>query len=98
MAKKEKGINIRLIFALPCPDQDKFWNAEQRTLYRNLLKEADEIAFISSEYYDGCMQKRNQYMADQSEYCICALLYKSGGTEKTVRYARQKKLEIINIM
>ena len=98
IAKKEMGQQIRLIFALPCKDQDKLWNDKKKRLYRALLAEADEVIYTSEEYFDGCMKKRNQYMVDQSLFCICVLLHSSGGTDQTVRYARQKGLRIINVV
>lgn len=97
ISKKEMGRNIRLLFALPCRNQDERWRAEQRLLYQNLLSEADEIFYVTDEYTDGCMKKRNRYMVDQSAYCICAHLYPRSGTEQTVRYARQKGLRVIDV-
>lgn len=97
ITKKEMGRKIRLIFALPCKDQDKLWSVEQKRLYRALLVEADEIIYVSQEYHDGCIKKRNRYMADNSAYCICALLRSLNGTDQTVRYARQKGLRVINV-
>ncbi|MEA4925041.1 MAG: SLOG family protein [Syntrophomonadaceae bacterium] len=72
--KKELGRDIRLIFALPCKNQDKLWRPEQKELYRDLLAEADEIIYVSEEYHNGCMKKRNRYMVDHSDYCVCAWL------------------------
>ena len=95
IAKKEMGYNIRLIFALPCKNQDELWTDEQKRLYRNLLTKADEIRYISEEYHDGCMKKRNRYMVEQSGYCICALLHGKSGTEQTVKYARINGLSVI---
>ena len=46
VAKKEMGINIRLVFALPCRNQDELWEPKQKELYRNLLDEADEIVYV----------------------------------------------------
>jgi len=98
IAKKETGRDIHLIFALPCKNQHKLWNNEQKQLYHNLLAEADEIIYVSNEYTDSCMKKRNCYMVEQSSFCICALLYPFGGTEQTVRYARQKGVKVINVI
>ena len=97
IAKKEMGHDVRLVFALPCRNQDECWNADQKRLYHNLLAEADEIIYVSGEYTDGCMKKRNRYMVDQSAYCICAHLYPMSGTEQTVKYARRKGLRITNV-
>ena len=57
IAKKEMGHDVRLVFALPCRNQDERWNADQKRLYHNLLAEADEIVYVSGEYTDGCMKK-----------------------------------------
>lgn len=97
VAKKEMGHDIRLIFALPCRNQDELWNAEQKKLFYGLLGEADEIIYVSEEYTNGCMKKRNRYMVENSVYCICARLYPMSGTEQTVKYARRKGLRIINV-
>lgn len=97
ITKKEMGCKIRLIFALPCKNQDEFWSDEQKRLYHNIIAEADEVIYVSEEYSNGCMKKRNRYMVDQSAYCICALLRPMSGTNQTVRYARQKGLYVINV-
>jgi len=97
IAKKEMGKKIRLIFALPCKNPDGFWTDEQRRLYHSILAEADEVIYVSEEYTHGCMKKRNRYMVDQSGYCICARLHPMSGTDQTVRYARQKGAQIINV-
>ncbi len=98
VAKKEMGYKVRLIFALPCKNQDEFWNANQKELYHNLLAEADEIIYASEKYTDDCMKKRNRLMINKSAYCICAMLYSFSGTEQTVNYAKQKGLKITNIV
>lgn len=98
IAKKEMGYNIRLALALPCRNQDKFWSVQQRKLYFDLLSEVDEIIYVSEEYYDGCMDKRNRYMVEKSAYCICALLNLHSGTGNTTKYARQNGLKVINVI
>ncbi|WMI82235.1 SLOG family protein [Anaerotignum sp. MB30-C6] len=97
ISKKEMGNNVRLIFVLPCREQDKLWSVDEKKLYQSLLGEADEIIYVSKEYYDGCMRKRNQYMVDRSAYCICASIYPTGGTAQTVRFARQKCIRVFEI-
>ncbi|NLO84903.1 MAG: DUF1273 domain-containing protein [Clostridiales bacterium] len=98
VAKKEMGHDIRLIFALPCRNQDELWSAKQKELYHGLLGEADVIIYVSEDYTDGCMKKRNHYMVNRSGYCICAQLYPASGTAQTVKYARERKLKNINII
>lgn len=96
VSKKERGSNIRLMFALPCRNQDERWSLEQKRAYQELLSVADEIIYVSEDYTDDCMKKRNQYMVDRSDYCICALLHGHSGTGQTVNYARKKGHYIMN--
>jgi len=97
ITKKQQGAEIRLIFALPCRNQDEKWTDRQKQLYRSLLGEADEVIYVSEEYTPDCMEKRNRYMVDNSAYCICALMRDISGTGKTVRYAQKQGLEVINV-
>jgi len=97
ISKKEQGADIRLIFALPCRNQNEKWTDKQKQLYRSLLTEADEIRYVSEEYTPDCMKLRNYYMVDNSTYCICDFTKTISGTGQTVRYARQQGLEIINV-
>jgi len=97
VAKKEMGRKIHLVLALSYRNQDALWNVEQKWLYRNLLVEADEIIYVSEEYTDGCIKKRNRLMVDHSAYCICTELYPFSETDQTISYARQQGLEIINV-
>lgn len=97
VAKKEMGRDIRLVFALPCQDQDMTWTQKLRSLYQNLLGEAVEVVYVSERYDPFCMKQRNQYMVEHSAYCICALLNEKSGTGQTVRLACKKGLMIVNV-
>ena len=44
------------------------------------------------------MHKRNRHLVDNSSVCVCYLNRESGGTAYTVRYAKEKGLEIVNIV
>lgn len=97
IAKKRKGQDIRLIFALPCRNQDERWSVEQKYQYHSLLTQADEIIYVSDKYYAECMRKRNEFMVDRAAHCICALMHDRSGTGQTVRYAKQYGVKIINV-
>ena len=97
VTKKKIHPKIRLILALPCKNQDARWNDEQKRLYCGLFTEADEVIYVSEEYFDGCMAARNRYMVDRTAYCICAQLRSRSGTGQTVRYMREQGLWIINV-
>lgn len=97
IAKKEMGQPVKLIFALPCKDQDALWTDGQKRLYRQLLAEADEVIYVSGQYHNGCMKKRNRYLAEHAQYCLCALHNPLSGTGQTVRFARQNGVVVINV-
>lgn len=97
VAKKEMGRDVRLIFALPCRKQGECWSDGQTMLYRSLLTEADEVIYVSEDYFDGCMEKRNRYIVERSRYCICGLMYSRSGTGQTVRFANEQGLRVINV-
>ena len=84
-AKKELGADIRLVFALPEKNADSLWSEKQRLLYRQLLAEADEILYVPEGY-----------MAENSAYCICALIREDSRTAQAVGRAREQGLPVIN--
>ena len=95
---KMRGFPVKLVLMLPCRDQAAKWDEFNRYVYNNLLGRADEILYISQNYYPGCMQKRNRALVDASSACICYLTAAGGsGTRQTVEYAAKKGLSMINI-
>ena len=62
LAFKKHYPDITLTLMLPCADQDSKWSSEEREIYENQKRAADEIICLAPRYYDGCMQKRNQAM------------------------------------
>lgn len=97
ITKKEMGKKIRPVSALPCKNQEKLWNTKKKILYRTLLRETDDIIYVSDDYDLSCMSKRNRYVVEHSAYCICALLNEKSGTGQAVRYAHKRGLRVINI-
>lgn len=98
LKKREEIPDIRLVFALPCHEQDLRWNAADRKAYKGFLKRADEVIYVSEEYDSACMRRRNYYMVDIADVCIAALRKKGSGTGMTVRYALEKGIKVINLL
>ena len=82
---RERYPQIRLILVLPCLNQTRGW------------PQADIVTYTSEHYFQGCMQKRNRHLVDNSSVCICYLTKPTGGTAYTVNYASEHGLTIINI-
>jgi len=89
---------IRLILALPCREQTRGWRKKDVALYNEILRLADEIIYVSEEYTNGCMLKRNRFMVDNSSHCVFYMYSPRGGTAYTVKYALENNLEMHNIM
>lgn len=94
---KERYPSIRLILVLPCVNQTRGWNKKDVEAYEYIKSKCDKYVYTSKEYTNGCMQKRNRHLVDNSSLCICYLTEDKGGTAYTVNYARQKGLKIINM-
>lgn len=88
---------LKLILALPCPEQSTHWSEASRALYQSVLSRADEVLTLSPTYTPRCMLARDRYMVDHSSYCVAYLQRESGGTAYTVNYARKKGLRVINL-
>lgn len=93
--KKEK--KIEFIACVPCKEQDKFFTEKQKEEYKYFLEKADDVVYLSNEYYNGCMQVRNRYMVDNSSLVIAYSKTDFGGTHYTVKYAEKQKKQIIYV-
>ena len=82
---------------LPCLTQTRGWRPEDIAEYERIKAQADKVVYTAQQYTRGCMHKRNRHLVDNSSVCVCYLNRESGGTAYTVRYARKKGLEIINL-
>lgn len=92
---KRKHPHIRLTMALPCRNQDAFWNQEQKAKYYAILSLADDIVYTAESYHKGCMFKRNRYMVDNASCVVAYLTHDSGGTKYTVDYAEKMNRKIM---
>ena len=95
---KRQYPHVQLIAVLPCETQANKWSVEQRERYFNTLADCDDVITLNTRYTPECMLERNRYMVDHADYLLA--VYDGGGkggTAYTIRYAREKKREIIVI-
>lgn len=95
---KNEYPEIILECALPCKNQDKYWNISDKISYQEVLSHSDKVTYIQHNFsYNGIME-RNRYMVDCSRYVIALWDGQSGGTEKTLRYAidQNKRIIVLN--
>lgn len=85
---------IELWAIVPYDRQPLAWSAKERARYQHILEQAARVEYISHDYYNGCLQKRNRYMVDHATHLLAVYDGQPGGTASTIRYARKKGLEI----
>ncbi len=86
---------IKIIACIPCENQADRFTFQQKTLYKKLVKSADEKVLISKDYTPYCMMQRNIFMVDN---CYCLITYlrqNKGGTKNTVEYAKKQDVSVI---
>ncbi len=96
--RNEEGRTLRLELVLPCRDQAARWNMANRRRYYAILEQADSVEYICEQYEDGCMQRRNRAMVDESAICVAYCKRPRSGTYGTVRYAKGKGLSIVDLV
>ena len=95
---KKTYSDLKLIGALPCKDQDKFWSSENKKRYQVLLRQLDGIRCVYNHYIGPeCMLERDEYMIKKSSLLIALFNGKKGGTMKTISYAKRQGIKIIVI-
>ena len=102
LAKQDyAGRGIQLICALPFGGfrNSRHFDMHWRKRYYEIMKHSDETINVtdSHSWNRGCYDKRNKFMVDNSSLLICYSTGVSGGTENTIKYAKDKGVEIINI-
>jgi len=94
---KAKYPQIKLILVLPCRNQTRGWKEQDIKIYNDIMAKADKVVYVSENYYNGCMHKRNRHLVNNSSVCVCYITEDMGGTFYTVNYARENNLRIINV-
>lgn len=94
---RDKMSDIKLIAALPCPNQDYRWPAEARIKFKSILDKADKTKIVCDFYSPFCMGARNLWMVEQSSMLIAVYDGSKGGTANTISHAERFGLKIIKI-
>lgn len=97
LEKLRRKISLKIIACIPCSEQPDTFGKTQKDEYFRMLKESDEQILVSPSYYNGCMQKRNRFMVDNSTVVVAFVRKNRGGAYSTVKYAEKQRKEIIKI-
>ncbi|MGG0793765.1 SLOG family protein [Brevibacillus laterosporus] len=98
---KDQYPHIKNILSVPFENQDKVWSEEQKKWYRKMFNLADEVIYVDKindyivddatvgDYHPSKLQKRNEYMVDNSKVVIAVYDGSKGGTSNCLWYARK---------
>ncbi len=93
--KRHEGIVLEL--AIPYRGVERYRGEADRLEFEYILSGADSARYIAESYDRDCMLRRNRYMVEHSEVCICYLTRNKGGTAYTVAHALKMGREVINL-
>ena len=88
---------VTLECAIPCETQAARWTENDRKRWFSIVERCDKETMLQTRYTADCMQKRNRYMIDHSDYVIAVWNGRPSGTGSTVTYAREHGKEIVVI-
>lgn len=95
---KEKYPHIKLTAAIPCSKQYSKWKLQSQQEWVAIVRRCDTVHYVSDEPYTAwCMQKRNEWMVDNSNYVIAVWDGTKGGTGNCVNYAVKQGKEITKL-
>ena len=89
--------DVRLIILVPCKNQAEKWTSYEKNVYEYTLSVADEIEYLSDEYYDGCMKERNAELAGRCDMLIAYVGKHIGGSAQTLRMAEKLGKAVYNL-
>ena len=96
---KEQYPHIKLVSAIPCDKQYSVWkNEEDIEDWKYIVGKADTVHYVSTEpYTNWCLQKRNEWMVDNSDFVLAVWDGTKGGTANCIKYAKKKNADIFKI-
>ncbi len=92
--KRAKNPNLKLICAIPYKGHGKYLKNSDKWEYDNITASADKVYVLEHKYTKDCMQKRNTFMVDNSSRIIAVVDNYRSGTGQTIRYAKNKGIEV----
>lgn len=97
--KEKKYPHIKLVCAIPCIEQYKKWSEDDARTYHEILKQADEVYYVSNEPYTAwCMTDRDKWMVDNVRHVLAVWNGDTdGGTWQTVKYAVKRQRPITQL-
>lgn len=91
-------LELPWIAAVPFEGQEKAWPKQSQEIYHKTLAFADEVVYVcESGYAPWKMQKRNEWMVNNSDRVLALWDGSTGGTGNCIGYANKVNKPIINL-
>ena len=97
LLERERHLDIQLILLLPYTGFGERFSAADRAELSRQKREAEEVLYLSTHYFPGCMALRNRQLVEEANLCIAYLTRAPSGTAQTVGFAREKGIEVIYV-
>lgn len=94
---RERHPEVRLVAAIPFPEQAARFPASRRRIYEELLARADGVELLAPAYHPRCYARRNDFLVDHAAVVVAWYDGSPGGTHYTLERARRRSREIINL-
>ena len=91
---KKEYPEILLEMVSPFDAQAAKWAPEYQRRHDALFEKADIVTVTGHEYTKSCMFARNRYLVDNADLLLAAYDGQPGGTQMTVRYAKQAGVQV----
>ncbi len=90
--------DVRMVLILPCPEQADAFGERDHAAYAFLLRQADEVQYISESYTRDCMKQRNAALVQVADILIAYAGHQRSGSSQTVRMAAKRPhVQIFNL-
>lgn len=97
LLEQERHLDIQLVLLLPYTGFGEQFDAQDRAELSRQKKAAEEVVYLSTHYFPGCMALRNRQLVADADVCIAYLARSPSGTAQTVGFAREKGIEVIYV-
>ncbi len=91
---RRENPSVCLICALPFAGFGDHWGQVWRTLYQEMLSQADGVEIICHQAVKSSFQKRNRWMIDQASLVLAVYNGSPGGTRNSVNYAEKQGVSV----
>lgn len=95
LALKKEYCHVTLECVLPYAGMIERFTLPDRERYNRIAPQLEVITILNQHYHRYCMQQRNEYMVDHTQYVIAVWTGQRSGTANTVNYARKRGREVL---